>query len=393
MPTLESFNDTAIAFENKSNKELKKAQFLFSIMSSQNATWMGMGLAKLTLKFNLPFKGLIKKTIYSQFCGGENLEEIKETTQKYADYHLDFCLDYGIEGATHEEDFDRAVEEFHKTIEFASSQNNIPFIPLKVTGFTTHHILEKVSSGVDLSDEENDDWKKLVSRIDQICASAHSKNLMILIDAEESWIQKAVDDLTDDMMEKYNREKVCVFNTFQIYRHDRLEFIKSSLSRAIEKGYHLGVKIVRGAYMEKERERALEKGYISPIQVDKKATDDDYNKAIDYCFEHLENLAVFIGTHNEESCLRAVSIMDKMGLEHDDPRVYFSQLYGMSDNITFNLAKNNYNVSKYLPYGPIKDVIPYLMRRAQENTSVAGQTGRELFLINKELERRKKENA
>lgn len=391
MPILNSFDNTAIAFENKSTKELKKAQFLFSIMSSPNATWMGMGLAKLTLKLNLPFKKLIKNTIYSQFCGGETLEEIRTTTQKYKDFHLGFCLDYGIEGASTEEDFDRAVIEFRKTIEFAAEQDNIPFIPIKITGFTTHHLLANVSAGSELSEKEKHDWDRVRERIDNLCALAKSKNLMVLIDAEESWIQQAVDDLTDEMMAKYNTDKVCVFNTFQIYRHDRLEFIKTSLEKARQNQYKLGVKIVRGAYMEKERERAAQMGYISPVQINKKATDDDYNRAIDFCFEHLEDLALFIGTHNEDSCLKAIRLMNEKSLAHDDERIYFSQLYGMSDNITFNLAKHNYNVSKYLPYGPIKDVIPYLMRRAQENTSVKGQTGRELFLINKELERRKKE--
>jgi len=390
MSTQLSFENTQIAFENKSTKELKKAQFLFAMMGSPNATWMGMGLAKITLKLNLPFKGIIKNTIYSQFCGGETLEEIRVTTQKYKDYHLGFCLDYGIEGAQTEEEFDRAVTEFKKTIEFAAQQSNIPFIPLKVTGFTTHTILEKVSSNQDLTEEEAVNWKHAQERLDEICGLAARHNLMVLIDAEESWLQQAVDDLADDMMAKYNQEKVHIFNTFQLYRHDRLEYIKKSLDKAQANNYLLGVKIVRGAYMEKERDRAQTMGYISPIQVDKAATDKDYNRAIDFCFEHLDKLALFIGTHNEKSCLKAAELMEAKGLSHDDPRVYFSQLYGMSDNITFNLAKAQFNVSKYLPYGPIKDVIPYLMRRAQENTSVKGQTGRELFLINTELERRKK---
>lgn len=389
MPAPISFENTQIAFENKSTKELKKAQLLFALMSSQNATWMGMGLAKFTLKYNLPFKGIIKNTIYSQFCGGETLQEIKETTEKYSSYHLGFCLDYGIEGANTEEQFDRAVLEFHKTIEFASTQKNIPFIPLKVTGFTTHDILEKVSSNIPLSDEEQNLWNKACERVEAICRDAVKHNLMILIDAEESWLQQAVDDLTDKMMSLFNTSKVYVFNTFQMYRHDRLEYLKKSLEKAQQGNYLLGAKIVRGAYMEKERERAQNMGYISPIQINKEATDKDYNAAIDFCFDNLDGLALFIGTHNEQSCLKGAKKISEFGLEHDDSRVYFSQLYGMSDNITFNLANHNFNVSKYLPYGPIKDVIPYLMRRAQENTSVKGQTGRELFLISKELERRK----
>lgn len=384
-----SFDNTEIAFQYRSNQDLKKAQFLFSTMASPNAASLGMSLAKWIVKWNLPFKQVIKNTIYSQFCGGETLEEIALTTEKLEPYGIGFCLDYGVEGANGEAAFDEAVQAFEETILFAAGKKNIPFIPIKVTGFADSELLEKISAGDTLSEQETQAWKRVYERIHKICERAVAHHLHILVDAEESWLQQAVDDLTDDMMAVFNKEKVYIFNTYQLYRHDRLAFIRQSLEKAKANQYLLGVKIVRGAYMEKERARALEKGYLSPIQPDKEATDRDYNLAIGFCFDNLESLSLFMGTHNEYSSLKGVEEMNTKGLEPADPRVSFSQLYGMSDNITFNLAAAGYNASKYLPYGPLRDVIPYLMRRAQENTSVAGQTGRELFLINKEIKRRK----
>lgn len=384
-----SFDNTENAFKYKSDKELKRAQFLFSTMSSPNAASLGISLAKWVINWNLPFKGLIKKTIYEQFCGGENLKEISTTTQRLAEYKVGVCLDYGVEGAADEAAFDATVKAFEDTILFAANKDNIPFIPLKITGFGASEILEKVSAGTTLSEADNSAWLRIKQRIDKVCELCSQNSKMVLIDAEESWMQQAMDDLTDEMMEKYNKEKVVVFNTFQMYRHDRLAFIKASHKKAKEKSYLLGVKIVRGAYMEKERDSALEKGYLSPIQPNKEATDRDFNLAIDYCFENLNELALFIGTHNEASSQKGVDLLAAKGLPNNHPHIFFSQLYGMSDNITFNLAAEGYNASKYLPYGALKDVIPYLLRRAQENTSVAGQTSRELFLINKEIARRK----
>jgi len=384
-----SFDNIEIAFRHRDNKELKRAHFLFSSMSSPFLSKTGMKLTQLAMQLHLPVKGLVKKTIFQQFCGGETITEAAQTSAALGKYGVGVALDYSVEGKESEADFDHAVPEFIKAIEYAATQNNIPFIPIKVTGFARFALLEKVHSSVQLSAAEQEEWKRVEARIDRICAAAARCKSMILIDAEESWIQQPVDDLADAMMERYNRNgAVVVFNTFQMYRHDRLAFLKASHRKALQAGYTLGAKLVRGAYMEKERRRAAEQNYPSPIQPDKASTDRDYDLAVTYCLDHIDTIALFIGTHNENSCFKAAGIMQQKGMKPGNAHVYFSQLYGMSDNITFNLADAGFNVCKYLPYGPVKDVIPYLMRRAQENTSVAGQTGRELGLIKRELKRR-----
>ncbi len=384
-----SFDNTEIAFRYKSNKQLKQANFLFSSMSSSLLTKIGIGFTSAALKIKLPIDGIIKKTIFEQFCGGEDLREVAKTAAILAQYNVDVCLDYGVEGKHEEADFDAAVPEFIKAIQYAASQKNIPFIPIKLTGFARFSLLEKIHSGHKLSEAEEKEYSRVKDRIDAICSVANDHNLMILVDAEESWIQQPIDDLTDDMMEKYNKNKVVVFNTFQMYCHAKISFLIASFEKAKERGYILGAKLVRGAYMEKERARAQEMGYPSPIQANKKACDNDYNAAVHFCLSHTEQITTFIGTHNEDSCYIAANLMKDAGLANDTKKVYFAQLFGMSDNMTFNLAHEGYQASKYLPYGPVKDVIPYLMRRAQENTSVKGQTGRELSLIKKELKRRK----
>ncbi|WP_129021572.1 proline dehydrogenase family protein [Edaphocola flava] len=384
-----SFDNTEIAFRYKNDKQLKQANFLFNSMSSSTLTRIGIAFTSAALKMNLPITGLIKRTIFEQFCGGETLQEVANTAEMLAKYNVGVALDYGVEGKSGEAEFDKAVPEFIKAIQYAASQKNIPFIPIKVTGFARFSLLEKVHAQVPLNADEEKEYARVQDRIDAICSVANDHNLMILVDAEESWIQRPVDELTDAMMERYNKGKVVVFNTFQLYCHDRLAFLKVSHERAKAKGYILGAKLVRGAYMEKERSRAIEMGYQSPIQPDKASTDKDYNAAVSYCLNHHEEIATFIGTHNEDSCLIAADIMKQKQLPNDTPKVYFAQLFGMSDNMTFNLANEGYHASKYLPYGPVKDVIPYLMRRVQENTSVKGQTGRELSLIKKEIQRRK----
>jgi proline dehydrogenase len=383
-----SFDNTEIAFRYRNNKELKRAHFLFSSMSSPFLSKTGMRLTQWAMSINLPVKGIVKKTIFQQFCGGETIEEAAVTSATLGKFGVDVALDYSVEGKESEAEFDHAVPEFIKAIEFAATQNNIPFIPIKVTGFARFSLLEKIHRAEPLNDLEKAEWARVEKRIDSICEAAARCKSMVLIDAEESWIQKPVDDLADFMMACYNKNALVVFNTFQMYRHDRLEFLKASHSKAMQLGYILGAKLVRGAYMEKERKRAEEQGYPSPIQPDKESTDKDYDAAVTYCINDLDTIAVFIGTHNENSCFKAAEMMQQKGLQPSNPHVYFSQLYGMSDNITFNLADAGFHVSKYLPYGPVKDVVPYLMRRAQENTSVAGQTGRELGLIKKELKRR-----
>ncbi len=386
---LPEFENTEIAFKYRSNSELKQARFLFSSMASPTITSIGLKLTDFAISWKLPVKGLIKKTLFNHFCGGETMAEAAGTAAEIGKYGVDTILDYGVEGKESEHDFDHAVPEFVKAIQYASKNKNIPFISMKVTGFARFALLEKVHAQATISADEQAEYNRIYGRIDKVCKAAADNNIMVLVDAEESWIQKPVDELTDAMMEKYNKEKVIVFNTFQLYRHDRLLFLQESIVVAKTKGYLHGSKLVRGAYMEKERKRAAEMGYPSPIQPNKQATDKDYDEAVLFCLQNLQHNAVFIGTHNENSCLLAAKYMEANNIPATTDRVYFSQLYGMSDNISFNLANSGYHVAKYLPYGPVYDVIPYLMRRAQENTSVAGQTSRELVLLQKEIKRRR----
>ncbi len=402
-----SFDDTEIAFAYKSDNQLKKAHFLFSSMGKPWLVNFGLTVTPFAIKWNLPFtKTVIRNTIFQQFVGGETLEETAKVADKLEEYNVQVILDYGVEGKEGEENFEHARDEFKKVIAYAATQANIPFMSVKVTGFARFELLEKLDSAMNvaegtlmkryltavelLSPAEKEEWHKVRLRMLHICEEAAAKNIGVLIDAEETWIQDPVDALTILMMDTFNKTKAVVFNTLQMYRHDRLLFLKDSYKAAAERNFILGTKLVRGAYMEKERNRAAEMNYPSPIQPDKTSCDKDYNAAVEFCIEHLSQIYVIVATHNEYSNLYATELLDKKGLSHNHPNVHFSQLYGMSDNITFNLAKSGCSVSKYLPFGPIKDVIPYLMRRAQENSSVAGQTGRESGLICKEMNRRKK---
>jgi proline dehydrogenase len=341
------------------------------------------------MKVGLPINGIIKQTIFKQFCGGENLNEAAKTADVLAKYGVGIILDYGVEGKEDEREYDKAVPEFVKTIEYASGKKNIPFIAIKITGFARFELMEKVHSKATLTDAEQAEWKRVFTRIDTICAAAFKHKVKVSIDAEETWIQEAGNELVDAMMLKYNKEEAIIFNTFQLYCHGTLPFLKYCYDWAKENGIIYGAKLVRGAYMEKERARAAEMGYPSPIQPNKEATDKDYDEAVVFCLERLDRMSLFIGTHNEKSSMIGAQYMLEHNMPADHPRVIFSQLLGMSDNITFNLADAGFHVAKYLPYGPVKDVVPYLMRRAQENTSVKGQTGRELSLINREVKRRK----
>ncbi len=386
---IDSFNDTSTAFRYKSNEELNRANFLFSFMASPLLTGVGIKAVKFSLALHLPVKWLLKKTIFRQFCGGETLEETSGLTGKLGQYSVGTILDYGIEGKDDEATFDRAVPEFLKAIDFAGGNRHIPFISLKITGFARFALLEKLNNGAQASNDEQAEWQRVYTRIDSICSQATAKNVMVLIDAEETWIINPCNELTEAMMEKYNKDKVIVFNTYQLYCSGTLPFLEESIVKAKSRGYLLGAKLVRGAYMEKERLRAAKMGYPDPIQPDKAATDRDFDKAVELCLNNLDALAVFIGSHNEDSNLKAIAHMERLRIAHGNRRVYFSQLLGMSDHISFNLAAEHYNVSKYMPYGPVEDVVPYLMRRAQENTSVAGQTSRELALIRTEKNQRK----
>lgn len=390
-----SFDNTENAFAYKSDKDLKGARFLFNTMGYPWFVQVGTRLTPFIMRTGLPVHGIIRKTIFKQFVGGETLEETAAVGEILGKYGVDVILDYGVEGKDGEASFDHATDEFIRVINYAATQKNIPFISVKITGLARFKLLQtlneapRLRSGIHDHEAEINEWDRVRERMYAICEVAAEKNIGVLVDAEESWIQDPIDRLTMEMMEIFNKDKVIVYNTLQLYRHDRLHFLNISQQIAKEKGFKLGMKLVRGAYMEKERARAAEKGYPSPIQPDKDSTDRDYNLALKYCIEHLEEIAIIVATHNEASCLYVVELLNEKGISHQHPHVHFSQLYGMSDNITFNLAKDGLRVSKYLPFGPIRDVIPYLMRRAQENSSVSGQTGRELGLIKKELLRRK----
>jgi len=384
-----SFSNTKIAFSGKSNSDLNRSYLLFKLLSKPTWVRLGSNLTLWALKFHLPIKWLVKKTIFKQFCGGENINDCTETINKLGDFKIGAILDYSVEGKESEIDFDNTMLETINTVTKATQSNHIPFCVFKVTGIAPFELLEKITNNESLSDSETASKLRLIERVDKICNAASKAGIPIFIDAEESWIQQAIDDLADMMMQKYNQQNTIVYNTFQLYRKDRLPFLKTSLEKGKKNNYKLGAKLVRGAYMEKERERALKMGYPSPIQETKKDTDTDYNAALEFCLKNINNISICAGTHNEDSSLLLTKLMYEHKIENTDKRIYFSQLFGMSDNLSYNLASDNYKVAKYLPYGPVKETLPYLIRRAQENTSVEGQTGRDLGLIMKEKQRRK----
>jgi proline dehydrogenase len=399
-----SFDNTENAFAYKTDEELKRARFLFKSMSYQWLVKLGTRVTPWAIRTGLPVKGIIRKTIFKQFVGGETLQETASVAKKLGAYGVQVILDYGVEGGHSEEAFDHATDEFIRVINYAGTQPNIPYMSVKVTGIARFGLLEKLDHSVEvnagslmkrfaraiesLTPEEKTEWQKVQDRLLRICKTADEKKIGVFIDAEETWIQDPIDVVTILMMEQFNKDKLVVYNTLQLYRHDRLQFLKDSCEAAVQRNFILGTKLVRGAYMEKERKRAKQMNYPSPIQPNKEATDRDFNAAIQFCIGHLDRISLVVATHNEYSNLFTTQLLCQKGLPLNHPNVHFSQLYGMSDNITFNLAKVGCHVSKYLPFGPIKDVIPYLMRRAQENTSVKGQTGRELALIKKEIRRR-----
>lgn len=390
-----SFENTQTAFAYKSTADLKKARFLFSVIQSPFIVSLATKLTPSLMHSGLPINGLIRSTIFNQFVGGETLEESARVVKQLGAYGVQVILDYGVEAKEGEENFDNVTEHFLQAIEFAATQSNVPFIGVKITAIASMVLLEhlndapRLRSGIHDSESENAEWARVKDRMYAICELAAEKGLGILIDAEETWIQDPIDRLAIELMATYNKEKVVVYNTYQLYRHDRLKFLQLSHQIAKERQFLLGAKLVRGAYMEKERERAQQKGYASPIHVDKAATDKDFNEAAQYCLQNVDSIAMLLASHNEESNLQVAAAMQEKGLDKKHAHIHFSQLYGMSDHISFNLATEGYAVSKYLPFGPIKDVIPYLMRRAEENSSVNGQTGRELLLLRKELARRK----
>ncbi|MDP1800167.1 MAG: proline dehydrogenase family protein [Bacteroidota bacterium] len=381
-----SFENTENAFKAKTNSELNRSYWLFKLIGNPLLVKMGANFGPLAL--NVGFKGLIKSTIFKQFVGGQTIHDCSVTIAELGKYNIGTILDYSVEGKESEVDFDNCKEETLETIKMAKNDKNIPFCVFKVTGLARFDLLEKVSSKKTLTESEKQEWLRVKDRVSKICESAFQSNQAIFIDAEESWIQPAIDDLANENMALYNKQKAIVYNTYQFYRHDRLSYLTDSIKTGKTNGYHIGAKLVRGAYMEKERKRAQEMGYQSPIQPSKEASDKDYDQALKLCIDNIDVIGLCAGTHNEKSSLYLVELMQQKNIPAADKRIYFSQLFGMSDHISYNLSLNNYNVAKYVPYGPVKEVLPYLIRRAQENTSVKGQTGRELNLIMKEKKRR-----
>lgn len=383
------FNNTEVAFSSMSNKELDRAYFLFNMIKNPSLVKVGTSLTNFALKLHLPVEGIIRATVFDHFVGGITEEDCLPVVNKMYAKGVSSILDYSVEGKEEEASFDDALKVTLKTLEIAATNKAIPFVVFKPTGFGRFALYEKIGEGKQLTPDEAMEWGRVVGRFDQVCKKAHAADVEVLIDGEESWMQDAADNLVAEMMKKYNKEKAIVFNTLQLYRHDRVEYLQKLHAQSIAEGFHIGMKLVRGAYMEKENKRAEEKGYPSPICHSKEATDVNYNRGLEYMMKHLDTMAIFAGTHNEESSYLLMKMMAEKGIANNDRRIWFGQLYGMSDNISYNLAANGYNVAKYLPFGPVRDVMPYLIRRAQENTSVAGQTGRELALLTAERMRRK----
>lgn len=383
-----SFDNTENAFKAKTNNDLNRSYWLFKMVG--NPTLVKFGAKTAPIGLALGFKGLIKNTIFKQFVGGETINDCDKTIAELGKYNIGTILDYSVEGKESETDFDACCTETIETIHKAKKDKYIPFCVFKVTGLARFSLLEKVSANETLSDTEKKEYDKVKQRVSQICKEAADADQPIFIDAEESWIQQAIDDLADENMALHNKGKVIVYNTYQMYRKDRLDFLKQTIAKAKQNGFRVGAKLVRGAYMEKERARATEKNYPSPIQDTKENSDKDYNLALEECINNIDMMGLCAGTHNERSSLYLTELMTKNNISNSDKRIFFSQLLGMSDHISYNLTLANYNVAKYVPYGPVKEVLPYLIRRAQENTSVKGQTGRELGLIIKEKKRRSK---
>lgn len=383
------FEDTATAFKLKSDSELERAYFLFKLIANQPLVRIGTAVTNFAINAHLPVEGLIRATVFDHFCGGVNEKDCLPIIDRMYKEKVCSILDYSVEGKHVENQLDSALVKVLEVLDFVKEKQAIPFAVFKPSAFGRFELFEKISSKVELTKSEGEEWGRVVNRYDKVCKKAHDLDVALLIDAEESWMQDAADDLALDMMRKYNTKKAVVFNTAQMYRWDRLDYLKRLSSSAVAEGFQVGIKVVRGAYMEKENGRALEKNYKSPICATKAITDDNFNDAVAFMLENLNVFTIFSGTHNELSCYKLMQAMEDKNIPKNSQSIWFGQLFGMSDHISFNLADKGYNVSKYLPYGPVRDVMPYLIRRAEENTSVAGQTSRELQLLKKEKARRK----
>ena len=383
------FEDTSTAFALKTDSELERAYFLFKMIANEPLVRIGTAMTNFALKAHLPVDRLIRATVFDHFCGGVNEADCMPVVDKMWNKGVCSVLDYSVEGKEDEDPLDYCLAKTLEILDFVKQKDAIPFAVFKPTGYGRLALYKKIGAGKSLSEKEQAEWQRVINRFEATCKKAHDLDVSLLIDAEESWMQDPVDDLVEGMMRKYNKEKAIVFNTLQMYRWDRMDYLESLHSRAKAEGYKIGIKAVRGAYMEKENLRAEEKGYKSPICPNKEATDKNFNACVEYVLEHLDDISFFAGTHNEESSYHLMDLIAKKGIAINDERIWFGQLYGMSDHISFNLAAQGYNVAKYLPFGPVRDVMPYLIRRAEENTSVAGQTSRELSLLKKERKRRK----
>ncbi|MGB5227446.1 MAG: proline dehydrogenase family protein [Eudoraea sp.] len=383
------FEDTSTAFSLKSDSEMERAYFLFKMIANEPLVKIGTAMTNFALKARLPVDGLIRATVFDHFCGGVSEEDCMTVVDNMWSKGVSSVLDYSVEGKETEDPLDAALEKTLKILDFVKELDAIPFAVFKPSGYGRVALFRKIGEGKSLSKKEKEEWDRVVGRFDATCKKAYDLDVSLLIDAEESWMQDAADELVEAMMRKYNRDKAIVFNTLQLYRWDRLEYLKELHSKAQKEDFKIGIKTVRGAYMEKENERALENNYPSPICANKSESDSNYDTTVAYIVEHLDRISLFSGTHNELSSYKLMDLMNQKGIAQNDNRIWFGQLYGMSDHISFNLADRGYNVAKYLPFGPVRDVMPYLIRRAEENTSVAGQTNRELELIKKERRRRK----
>jgi len=383
------FENTKTAFALKTDAELERAYFLFKLIGNQPLVKIGTAVTNFAIKSHLPVEGLIRATVFDHFCGGVNEKDCLPTVDKLWKKNVYSILDYSVEGKDTEDPLDNALSVTLNILDFVKEKDAIPFAVFKPTGYGRILLYKKLGEGKPLTTSEKSEWERVVKRFDATCKKAHDLGVSLLIDAEESWMQDAADELVEEMMRRYNTEKAIVFNTIQLYRWDRLAYLKKLQKKAEKEGFKMGIKVVRGAYLEKENERAEKKGYKTPICATKKETDENFNKTITYILEHLDTMSLFAGTHNEDSSFLLMQLMKKHQIAPNDNRVWFGQLFGMSDHISFNLAAAGYNVAKYLPFGPVRDVMPYLIRRAEENTSVAGQTNRELELLKKERKRRK----
>ena len=367
---------------------------LFGVLASPALVSAGKVLSLWALRWRLPVKGLIRATVFRQFCGGETVAESRPAIQRLWQAKVGSILDYSVEGQTTDAAFDQTVEVVLQTLALAAHEPGLSLGVFKMTGIAPHELLEKMTAGADLTSSEEAQLERVRNRIRRMAQFAAKSGRILMIDAEETWIQGAIDQLAREAMQEFNRYGLVVMTTIQCYRVGRSVQLQADLAYAADQGYYYGVKLVRGAYMEKERERAETHGYPSPIQPDKAGTDAEYDACVRLMLAALGTpgtpgrVGVVIGTHNEASTQLGADLLAAQGWTPSEAPVWFAQLYGMSDFISFILGHHGFRVAKYLPFGPIVNVMPYLLRRAEENTSVAGQTGRELMMLRKEAARR-----